>query len=234
MAAGRDAVVNPAAILHGSETDFAGALVPLPTTLASACHARGVRRLRHVGALGVASDSPSRHQPSKAHGEQVRRDADADLTVLRPGGVFGTGDPFLKRFADLQSVFPAAPLAGSRARVQPVRIEGVTSAVVVGLDAGAAGQTIECVGPDVLTLADLVRIAQHCGSRQRPIRPSPTVLGRLQAWMMELAPGRAADEPRQPDRHAHQQRGQRSPPGRASWGIHSASVHSIAPTGLRI
>lgn len=117
MAAGRDAVVNPVAILHGSETDFAGALVPLPTTLASACHARGVRRLRHVGALGVASDSPSRHQPSKAHGEQVLRDADADLTVLRPGGVFGTGDPFLKRFADLQSVFPAAPLAGSRARV---------------------------------------------------------------------------------------------------------------------
>ena len=186
---GHDAVVNLVAILHGNEASFERTHVALPTKLARACVASGVRRLVHISALGVAADSPAMYQRSKARGEQVLRDADLALSVLRPSVIFGAGDRFLNLFAQLQSIFPVVPLAGAHARFQPVWVEDVASAVVACLRDPQGGQTIECVGPEVLTLADLVRLAGRYGSRQRPIVPLPMALGRLQARLMELAPG---------------------------------------------
>ena len=186
---GHDAVVNLVAILHGNEASFERTHVALPTKLARACVASGVRRLVHISALGVAADSPAMYQRSKARGEQVLRDADLALSVLRPSVIFGAGDRFLNLFAQLQSIFPVVPLAGVHARFQPVWVEDVASAVVACLRDPQGGQTIECVGPEVLTLADLVRLAGRYGSRQRPIVPLPMALGRLQARLMELAPG---------------------------------------------
>lgn len=186
---GHDAVVNLVAVLHGNEASFERTHVALPTKLARACVASGVRRLVHISALGVAADSPAMYQRSKARGEQVLRDADLALSVLRPSVIFGAGDRFLNLFAQLQSIFPVVPLAGAHARFQPVWVEDVASAVVACLRDPQGGQTIECVGPEVLTLADLVRLAGRYGSRQRPIVPLPMALGRLQARLMELAPG---------------------------------------------
>lgn len=186
---GHQAVVNLVAILHGSEDAFDRTHVQLPTRLARDCLHAGVHRLIHVSALGVANDSPSRYQRSKARGEQVLRDSGLDLTVLRPSVIFGAGDRFLNLFARLQSLFPVVPLAGASARFQPVWVGDVADAVVACLRDDTVGQTYECVGPDAMTLADLVRAAGRYGSRQRPIIPLPMALGRFQARLMELAPG---------------------------------------------
>jgi uncharacterized protein YbjT (DUF2867 family) len=231
---GHDAVVNLVAILHGNEAAFEHTHVALPTKLASACLASGVQRLVHVSALGVASDSPSRYQRSKARGEQVLREAGLDLTVLRPSVIFGAGDRFLNLFAQLQSVFPVVPLAGAKARFQPVWVEDVASAVVASLQQpSAVGQTIECAGPDVLTLADLVRIAGRHGSRQRPIVPLPMALGRLQAMVMELAPGEPLMSRDNLAAMSVDNVASGTLPGLEALGLHPASVHSVAPTYLR-
>jgi uncharacterized protein YbjT (DUF2867 family) len=158
---GHDAVVNLIAILHGDEAAFERAHVALPAALAKACAAAGVRRLVHVSALGVSLEGPSRYQRSKARGEAVLRQADLDLTVLRPSVVFGAGDRFLNLFSRLQTAFPVVPLAGANARFQPVWVEDVAAAAVTCLGdqkpaMSSVGQTFECAGPEVMTLADLV------------------------------------------------------------------------------
>ncbi|MGS0759301.1 complex I NDUFA9 subunit family protein, partial [Roseateles sp. GG27B] len=71
-------------------------------------------------ALGAAVDAPSRYLRSKAAGEAVLKQADLALTLLRPSVVFGERDRFLNLFAKLQAVFPVMPLAGAKARFQPV------------------------------------------------------------------------------------------------------------------
>jgi uncharacterized protein YbjT (DUF2867 family) len=231
---GHDAVVNLVAILHGNETAFERTHVALPTKLAKACQASGVRRLVHVSALGVALDSPARYQRSKARGEQVLRDAGLDLTVLRPSVIFGAGDRFLNLFAQLQSVFPVMPLAGADAKFQPVWVEDVAHAVVAALQQpNAVGQTIECVGPEVLTLADLVRVAGRHGSRQRPILPLPMALGKLQALMMELAPGEPLMSRDNLAAMTVDNVASVNHPGLEALGIRCASVHSVAPTYLQ-
>lgn len=234
---GHDAVVNLIAILHGTEAAFERVHVELPKKLARACVATGVTRLVHVSALGVALDSPARYQRSKARGEAVLRAAALALTVLRPSVIFGAGDRFLNLFAQLQSVFPVVPLAGAHARFQPVWVEDVAQAVVASLAQSSGhhssiGQTYECAGPEVLTLADLVRIAGRYGSRQRPVFPLPMALGRLQAMLMELAPGEPLMSRDNLAAMSVDNVASGQWPDLTALGIHPASVHTVAPTYL--
>ncbi len=190
LVAGHDAVVNLVAILHGTPAAFEQAHVALPQKLARACLATGVQRLVHVSALGAAADGASQYQRSKAAGEQALQAAGLQLMVLRPSVIFGPEDRFLNLFARLQQVFPVMPLAGAQARFQPVWVEDVAQAVVQALDQpDTAGQTYEACGPDVFTLRELVQLAGRHAGCERPVIALPLALGRLQALLMELAPG---------------------------------------------
>lgn len=230
---GHDAVINLVAILHGSEAAFERTHVKLPRKIAAACAASGVRRLVHISALGVAENSPSRYQRSKARGEALLRWADLDLTVLRPSVIFGSGDRFLNLFAQLQALFPVMPLAGAGARFQPVWVEDVAMAVLHCLDNPATvGQTYDCAGPEVLTLAELVRLAGRYGSRERPVLPLPMALGRLQALLMELAPGEPLMSRDNLDAMRVDNVSTGEHPGLAALGIQAASVQAVAPRYL--
>jgi uncharacterized protein YbjT (DUF2867 family) len=234
---GHDAVVNLIAILHGDEASFTRAHVTLPTTLAQACHDSGVRRLVHVSALGADLDGPSMYQRSKARGEEVLRAARLELSILRPSVIFGAGDRFLNLFAGLQSVFPVMPLAGAGTRFQPVWVEDVADAVLAclhdsGLPHSSVGQTFECAGPDVLTLADLVRLAGRLGSRERMVLPLPTFIGRLQAGAMSLLPGEPLMSRDNLDSMSVDNVATGRWPGLSSLGIEPSSVHAIAPLYL--
>ena len=190
LVAGRDAVVNLVAILHGSEAEFERAHVALPRRLAQACLAAGVRRVVHVSALAADAQAPSMYLRSKAAGEAALRQSGLELTILRPSVIFGAGDAFLNLFARLQAVLPVMPLACASARFQPVWLDDVAEAIVRALaDSTTAGETLECAGPRVYTLAELVRLAGRWSGHERPVLALPPALGHLQATIMEWLPG---------------------------------------------
>jgi NADH dehydrogenase len=104
--------------------------------------------------------------------------------------MFGADDKFLNLFAQLQSLFPLVPLAASDAKFQPVWVEDVAEAIVRCLQRpNTIGQTIECAGPDVMTLDEIVRAAGRWSGHARPVLPLPLTIGKLQALAMELLPG---------------------------------------------
>ena len=185
-----DVVINLIAILHGSEADFQRVHVDLPQRLVKACHGAGVKRVVHVSALGASANAPSRYLRSKAAGEALLATSGLDVTVLRPSVIFGAHDRFLNLFAQLQSVAPVMPLAGSQARLQPVWVEDVAQAIVLALDTPSSiGQTFECAGPQVYTLGELVRLAGRWSGHERPQWSLPQWAGWLQAVAMECLPG---------------------------------------------
>jgi uncharacterized protein YbjT (DUF2867 family) len=220
------------AILHGSEAAFERTHVQLPQTLAAACTAAGVRRVVHVSALGVAPDAPSRYQRSKARGEAVWRSSGLDVTLLRPSVIFGADDRFLNLFAQLQRLAPVMPLASAHARFQPVWVDDVAEAVVRSLQAPQVQPVVQCAGPEVLSLADLVRLAGRHGSRQRPVLPLPDWLGRLQATAMELMPGEPLMSRDNLDAMQIPNIADPALPGLDSLGIDAANVHTVAPQYL--
>ena len=190
LLAEHDAVVNLIAILHGSEAAFDKAHVQLVQTLVDACTAAGQRRIVHVSSLGADSQAPSMYQRSKARGEAILLASGLDVSVLRPSVIFGADDKFLNTFASLQKMFPFIPLAGSTAKFQPVWVEDVASAIVKCIeDITTIGQTFEACGPGVFTLKQLVQMAGLYSGHNKPVIGLPDALARIQATLMELAPG---------------------------------------------
>jgi NADH dehydrogenase len=231
--AGCDAVINLVAILHGSAEAFEQVHVRLPKRLAAACTASGISRVVHVSALGVGGNAPSDYLRSKTAGEAALRTSDLALTLLRPSVIFGAEDRFLNLFARIQALAPLMPLAGSEARFQPVWVEDVAEAIVRCLDTPETiGQTIECAGPDVVTLAELVRLAGRWSGHERPILPLPNALGRVQALLMECLPGEPLMSRDNLDSMRTPNVASGTLPGLASLGITPASLAQIAPTYL--
>ncbi|BEV70776.1 complex I NDUFA9 subunit family protein [Paludibacterium sp. THUN1379] len=188
--AGHDAVISMAGILHGSRQQFQAVHADLPARIVEACRTAGVPRLLHISALGAATDAPSLYQQSKAAGEQAVRDSGLDWTILRPSVVFGRGDNFLTLFVRLNRLFPLIPLAGAQTRFQPVWVEDVAHAVEAALDTPASiRQTLDLVGPQRYTLAELVRYTGRLSGHPRPVWPMPMALGMLQAGLLACLPG---------------------------------------------
>ncbi len=230
---GADAVVNLVAMLHGSEADFTRAHVKLAERIGTACREAGVRRVVHVSALGVGAQAPSRYLRSKAAGEAALQAAHLDLTILRPSVIFGEHDRFLNLFAELQAVFPVMPLGGADARFQPVWVDDVASAIVKCLDdRTTVGETIECCGPSIYRLRELVHMAGAWSGRERPVLGLPAALARLQAFTMELLPGKTLLSRDNLDSMKVSNVASGTLPGLERLGIVATPIESVAPRYL--
>jgi uncharacterized protein YbjT (DUF2867 family) len=188
LAAGRDAVVNLAGILHGP--DFKLAHVELAQAVVNACHSAGVKRLLHMSALGADPSAPSEYLRTKGIGERAVLAADdLEATVFRPSVIFGPEDQFLNRFELLSSLFPVIALPKADARFQPVYVGDVVKAMLAALDSReAGGKRYDLCGPREHTLRELMEFVCAATGRKRLVVGLPDSLAYLQAWAMELMP----------------------------------------------
>lgn len=200
MVQGCDAVVNLVGILHGNVgrpygSDFARAHVHLPQRIAQACVRHGVRRLLHVSALGADPSGDSMYQRSKGDGEAAIKAAcqgrpDICWTIFRPSVLFGPDDNFTNMFASLARWLPVLPLAGANARMQPIYVGDVVTAMVNALaDTHTCGKTYELGGPQVYTLGEIARLCAAWSGHPRPVISMPMGVGRMQARLFECMPG---------------------------------------------
>jgi uncharacterized protein YbjT (DUF2867 family) len=192
---GAGAVVNLVGILNEPGRDgegFERAHVQLTRTLLAACQQTGVRRLLQMSALN-AGRGRSHYLRTRGEAEQAVRDSRLDWTIFQPSVIFGAGDGLFGRFRALFDLVrtPVLPLARAGAKFAPVYVGDVVEAFVRALeDPASIGQTYELYGPDVVTLAEIVRYtARHAGLR-RAVLPLPDAFGRLQALCMDFFPGK--------------------------------------------
>jgi NADH dehydrogenase len=158
-------------------------------TVARAARDAGAR-LIHVSAIGADPDSASHYARSKALGEEAVREAVPDSIILRPSVVFGPEDQFTNRFAALARISPVMPLFGAETRLQPVYAGDVGEAALAAVDGRARpGGVYELGGPEVLTMREVVAMVLHITQRNRPLLPVPFGLARLQAQLLQFAPG---------------------------------------------
>jgi NADH dehydrogenase len=190
LVAGRDAVINLVGILHGSAAQFEQAHVALTQRVLAACARAKVRRYLHMSALGADVNGPSMYQRSKGRAEQAVRESPLQWTIFQPSVIFGAEDSFLNLFAKLAAIAPVLPIGGADVKFQPVWVEDVSRAFVNSLDNEATlGKTYELCGPKVYTLRELVKFAAEAAGHRRPVIALPDGIARLQARLMELAPG---------------------------------------------
>lgn len=183
--AGSDAVIN----LAGAFADMQAVHADGARHVAQAAEAAGVRTLVHISAIGADSDGASAYGRSKGDGEAALRAAFPGAAILRPSIVFGREDRFINRFAGMIRALPVVPVIAPKTKLQPVYVGDVADAVVAALDEAATGRTFQLGGPQILTMAELLRwIAKATGRRPLFVDIPDTVASAL-ATGLGWAPG---------------------------------------------
>lgn len=183
---GADAAVNLVGLLFQAPgRSFAAAHVDGARNIAEACVAGGVGRLVQVSAIGADANSEADYGRTKGEAENAARAVKPDTVILRPSIVFGNGDGFLNRFADMATTSPALPLIGGGAtKFQPVYVGDVAEAIARSvIRPEAAGRTFELGGPAVWTFKEILQYILRETSRSRILAPIPVfaaaTLGRI-------------------------------------------------------
>jgi NADH dehydrogenase len=191
--AGMDAVINLVGILNergDNGRGFRRAHVELTQFVVSACRQAGVRRLLQMSSLN-AGRGRSHYLKSRGEAEAVVKASGLRWTIFEPSVIYGIGDGLFTRFGQLLRLAPVMPLARADAKFAPVFIGDVVEAFRRALAAPrSVGEVYELYGPEVFTLAEIVRMTARQLGMRRWILPLPDALGRLQALAFDHVPGK--------------------------------------------
>lgn len=200
LAEGHDVLVNLVGILNEPRHDgrtFEKVHVDLTRDALRAAHAAGIRRYLHMSALGAdATAGSSFYQRSKGKAEDLAHafghKHGINVTSFRPSVIFGPGDSFLNRFAQLARWVPVVfPLACPQARFSPVYVGDVVNCMAQSIDCPATfDQRLNLCGPHDYTLEDIVSYAAKVSGHPRKILGLPDWMARLQAAVLENVPGK--------------------------------------------
>jgi uncharacterized protein YbjT (DUF2867 family) len=129
----------------------------------------GVARMVHISAIGADSGSDSEYAKTKAKGEAAVLTAMPQAVILRPSIIFGAEDQFFNRFAGMTRFGPVLPVVGANTRFQPVHVDDVAQAAVMGVLGQAKPGVYELGGPEVATFRQLMERMLRIIRRRRLI-----------------------------------------------------------------
>lgn len=189
---GADAVINLIGILNpqGQHT-FQRVYLDLTRRLIDACKATGVKRLHQMSSL-KAGQGLSQYLKTRGEAETLVKASPLNWTIYQPSVIFGAGDGLVTRFASLLRKVPVLPLARANSRLAPTYVNDVAEAIArcVADDKPSARRSFELYGPEVLTLGEIVSAIRDAAGLRTAIMPLPDSLGRLQAQIAGMLPGK--------------------------------------------
>jgi NADH dehydrogenase len=156
--------------------------------MVAAMKSAGVRRIIHMGAMGVTDDPALHYASSKAKAEALVSASDLAWTILKPSLQFGEGDGFFNIVAGLVRLSPGiVPVPGDGlARFQPIHADDVAAVVVRAVaDPTTVGGVYELGGPRYWTYREITREVIRALGKRRAIVPMPVPLIRLVAGTAE-------------------------------------------------
>jgi NADH dehydrogenase len=188
--AGADAIVHLVALARDRSAgrDLDRVNVEGTRNMIKAAEAAGIRRLVHLGALGVVDDPRLHYASSKARAEQLVRASALDWTILKPSLMWGERDGFFNIVAGLVRISPGVvPVPGDgRSRFQPLAVSDAAVAIRLSIERPATiGASYDLGGPHYWTYREITReVLRGMGSR-RLIVPLPVALISLVAGTAE-------------------------------------------------
>ncbi|SFC77475.1 complex I NDUFA9 subunit family protein [Tropicimonas isoalkanivorans] len=183
-----DAVINCVGVLAESgKNTFDAIQLEGAERIARLAKAEGVERMVHISAIGASSDSDSDYARTKAGGEAAVLRHMPEAVILRPSVIFGPEDEFFNRFAAMSRLTPVLSIVGADTKFQPVYVDDVAKAAVLGATGAAEPGIYELGGPDVDTFRELMQTMLKVIRRRRLIFNMPFGQAKLMARAFGLA-----------------------------------------------
>ncbi len=190
----QDVVVNLVGILNtsvGRGGTFEEAHLKLAENIIAAA-TKNNNRIIQVSSLNAdAENGPSEYLRTKGKAADLLKQSGLPVTIFCPSVIFGNGDGLYTRFANLLQAMPFMPLACAEARFAPVFVGDVANAITSAIDdPETIGQSYNLCGPENFTLQEIVQYTADVLEVKRKIIPLPNGIAKMQAFMMELVPGK--------------------------------------------
>ncbi len=181
-----DAVVNCVGILDevGKNT-FDAVQAEGADRVARIAASMGVKNFVHVSAIGANDESDSEYARTKAEGEASVLKHMPDAMILRPSLMFGAEDELFNRFAGMSRFGPVLPVVGADTKFQPVYVDDVAAAAIMGVQGKAHG-VFELGGPEVNTFRGLMDDMLKIIRRRRLVMNIPFWIARIMAFFFKI------------------------------------------------
>ncbi len=166
---------------------FKGVHVEGTRNLVEAARRAGVRHFFYQSALGARPGAKSEYHKTKWQAEELVRASGIPYTILRPSLIYGPGDQFTLRLAEVIRQSPVLPVIGSgKSKVQPIAIDDVVSCIVKAVSSDVfLNESYEIGGPEQLTYEEVTRAIAGAMGIRRPAVHVPMLFMRPVARVLE-------------------------------------------------
>ncbi len=187
-ATGCDRVIHLVGIIQeGRGFTFRSVHVDGTRNVLAAAKRAGVKQFFHQSALGTREHAKSEYHKTKWEAEGLVKSSGLAYTILRPSLIYGPGDLFTIRLAEMIRRSPVLPVIGSgTSKIQPIYIDDVTACIAKVVTGEAfLNRTFEIGGPEQLNYETVTKeIASVLGVR-RPTVHMPLLFMRTMAKVAE-------------------------------------------------
>ena len=160
-----------------------------PSLLAKLSKEYNLDQFIHLSALGINEAVDSNYVKSKYEGEVNIKKNYPMATILRPSIVYSVDDNFTTNFMTLLSRLPLFPLYYSgKTKFMPIHCSDLTDVIFQVISKNIHSKIIECVGPETITLKEILESLLYLIEKKRVLLPLPLFLGKLTAKIFQLLP----------------------------------------------
>ena len=186
-----DICINLIGILYesGKGNTFKNIHSIFPSILAKLCREYKVQQFIHLSALGINSAVDSYYAKSKLEGESNIQKNFPLATILRPSIVYSVDDNFTTNFMTLLSRLPFFPLYyNGDTKFTPIHCSDLTDTIYHVVSKNIYSKIIECVGPDIISLKEILKKLLKLINKNRLLIPLPFFAANMSAKLFQLFP----------------------------------------------
>ena len=160
-----------------------------PSLLAKLCKEYKLKQFVHISALGINDAVDSNYAKSKLNGEKNIVGNFPLTTILRPSVVYSVDDNFTTNFMTLLNRLPIFPLYYSgKTKFTPIHCSDLTDIIYHVITNDIKSNILECIGPEVIYLKEIVKKLLRLIEKKRILIPMPSPLASLSAKFFQLFP----------------------------------------------
>ena len=184
-----DICINLIGILYesGKGNTFKNIHSIFPSILAKLCKEYKVQQLIHLSALGINDAIDSNYAKSKLEGEINIQKNFPLATILRPSVVYSVDDNFTTNFMTLLNRLPFFPLYyNGDTKFAPIHCSDLTDTIYYAISKNIYSKIIECVGPEVISLKEILKRLLKLINKNRFLIPLPFFAANISAKLFQL------------------------------------------------
>ncbi len=186
-----DICINLIGILYerGKGNTFKNIHTIFPSLISKICEEYKIKQYIHLSALGIEEAIDSDYAKSKLEGEINIKKNFPNATILKPSLVFSVDDSATTNFMTLLNRLPIFPLYyNGNTKFTPIHVSDLTEIIYQVISKNITATTIECIGPEIISLKEILQRLLKLIGKKRLLIPVPLIFAKLMAKCFELFP----------------------------------------------